>query len=78
MNKFIAIAGNIGAGKSSLVEFLDARYGFDPIYEPFAGNPYLDDFYGDMKKWAFHSQLPPRMTRMPCLPAVGAARSPWA
>ncbi|MBD90714.1 MAG: deoxynucleoside kinase [Deltaproteobacteria bacterium] len=57
VNKFIAIAGNIGAGKSSLVEFLDARYGFDPIYEPFAGNPYLDDFYGDMKRWAFHSQL---------------------
>ena len=57
MKKFIAIAGNIGAGKSSLVEFLEARYGFKPVYEPFAKNPYLDDFYGDMKTWSFHSQL---------------------
>ena len=47
MKKFIAIAGNIGAGKSSLVEFLEARYGFKPVYEPFAKNPYLDDFYLD-------------------------------
>lgn len=57
MRKFIAVAGNIGAGKSSLVEFLEARYGFLPIYEPYTANPYLDDFYGDMKAWAFHSQL---------------------
>lgn len=57
MKKFIAVAGNIGAGKSSLVEFLEARYGFKPVYEPFAGNPYLDDFYLDMRSWAFHSQL---------------------
>ena len=57
MSKFIAIAGNIGAGKSSLVEFLKARYGFEPIYEPFMDNPYLDDFYADMRAHAFHSQL---------------------
>lgn len=55
--KFIAVAGNIGTGKSSLVEFLHAQYGFTPVYEPFVGNPYLDDFYADMKSWAFHSQL---------------------
>lgn len=57
MSKFIAIAGNIGAGKTSLVEFLERRYGFAPIYEPHRTNPYLDDFYGDMKSWAFQSQL---------------------
>lgn len=57
MKKFIAVAGNMGAGKSSLVEFLCARYGFEPVWEPFLDNPYLDDFYADMKRWAFHSQL---------------------
>lgn len=55
--KFVAVAGNIGVGKSSLVEFLQAHYGFEPVWEPFADNPYLDDFYADMKAWAFHSQL---------------------
>ena len=57
MKKFIAIAGTMGAGKSSLVEFLHFRYGFEPIYEPFMNNPYLDDFYKDMKRWSFQSQI---------------------
>lgn len=57
MQKFIAVAGNIGAGKSSLVEFLERRHGMRPIYEPYLGNPYLDDFYGDMRGYAFRSQL---------------------
>ena len=57
MKKFIAVAGNIGVGKSSMVEFLSEQYGFEPIYEPFMNNPYLDDFYKDMKAWGFHSQL---------------------
>ena len=57
MKKFIAVAGNIGVGKSSMVEFLSQQYGFEPIYEPFMNNPYLDDFYKDMKTWGFHSQL---------------------
>jgi len=57
VKRFIAVAGNIGAGKSSLVEFLQVSHDFDPVYEPFMDNPYLDDFYGDMKRWAFHSQL---------------------
>ena len=47
----------MGAGKSSLVEFLHLRYGFEPIYEPFMDNPYLDDFYKDMKRWSFQSQI---------------------
>ena len=55
--KTIAIAGNIGTGKSSLVEFLSRSYGVRPFYEPNDENPYLPDFYKDMKRWAFHSQL---------------------
>ncbi len=55
--KSIAIAGNIGAGKSSLVEFLNHTYGIAPFFEPNDENPYLPDFYSDMKRWAFHSQL---------------------
>ncbi len=55
--KTIAIAGNIGTGKSSLVEFLTRTYGIEPFYEPNDENPYLPDFYRDMNRWAFHSQL---------------------
>lgn len=54
---FIAIAGNIGAGKSSLVDFLARSYDIQPFYEPNDDNPYLNDFYEDMPRWAFHSQL---------------------
>ncbi|MBL4660224.1 MAG: deoxynucleoside kinase [Alcanivoracaceae bacterium] len=55
--KTIAIAGNIGAGKTSLVEFLTQTYNITPFYEPNDKNPYLEDFYKDMKRWSFHSQL---------------------
>lgn len=55
--KFIAIAGNIGAGKSSLLEFLTYTYDVASFYEPNDENPYLPDFYRDMKRWAFQSQL---------------------
>ncbi|PIR16316.1 MAG: deoxynucleoside kinase [Deltaproteobacteria bacterium CG11_big_fil_rev_8_21_14_0_20_49_13] len=55
--KYIAIAGNMGSGKSSLVDFLCREYGFKPFFEPNDINPYLADFYKDMKKWAYHSQL---------------------
>lgn len=55
--RFIAVAGNMGAGKTELVHFLSHRYGLVPFYEPHADNPYLKDFYEDMKSWAFHSQL---------------------
>ena len=57
MRKAIAIAGNIGAGKSTLVEFLSRTYGIAPYYEPSEDNPYLPNFYEDMKRWSFHSQL---------------------
>jgi deoxyadenosine/deoxycytidine kinase len=55
--RFVAISGNIGVGKTTLVEWLHRTYGIRPIYEPFANNPYLDDFYGDMRTWGFHSQV---------------------
>ena len=55
--KFIAIAGNIGTGKSTLLEFLTRSYDISPFYEPNDENPYLPDFYKDMKRWAFQSQL---------------------
>jgi deoxyadenosine/deoxycytidine kinase len=57
MRKTIAIAGNIGVGKSTLVEFLSRTYDISPYYEPSEDNPYLPDFYQDMSRWAFHSQL---------------------
>jgi len=57
MRKFIAVAGNIGVGKSTLVELLCQRLGWQPFYEPVAQNPYLPDFYKDMQAWAFHSQI---------------------
>lgn len=53
----IAIAGNMGSGKSTLVEFLSRTYGISPFYEPNDDNPYLPDFYRDMRRWAFHSQV---------------------
>jgi deoxyadenosine/deoxycytidine kinase len=57
MKKFVAVAGNIGVGKSTLVNGLCARLGWQPFYEPVAENPYLADFYADMASWAFHSQI---------------------
>lgn len=55
--KFIAIAGNIGAGKTELTQFLCRKYDLRPFYEPNDQNPYLEDFYRDMKTWAFRSQI---------------------
>ena len=55
--KYIAVAGNIGAGKSSIVEFLCERYDLQPFFEPNEQNPYLEDFYADMGRWSFHSQM---------------------
>jgi deoxyadenosine/deoxycytidine kinase len=57
MKKFIAVAGNIGVGKSTLVGKLCERLGWQPFYEPVAENPYLADFYADMSAWAYHSQV---------------------
>ncbi|MBK6692144.1 MAG: deoxynucleoside kinase [Myxococcales bacterium] len=56
MKRYVAVAGTIGAGKTSLVAWLVKRYGLEPFYEPNEANPYLEDFYRDMKRYAFHSQ----------------------
>lgn len=55
--QFIAIAGNIGAGKSSLTTLLAKAFNWQPFFEADAENPYLADFYADMKRWSFHSQV---------------------
>lgn len=55
--KFIAIAGNIGAGKTELTSFLCRKYNVRPFFEPNDENPYLANFYKDMKTWAFRSQI---------------------
>lgn len=57
MKKFIAVAGNIGVGKSTLVSLLCQKLDWEPFYEPVTENPYLADFYRDMRTWAFHSQI---------------------
>jgi deoxyadenosine/deoxycytidine kinase len=57
MKKFVAVAGNIGVGKSTLVTMLCDRLGWQPFYEPVTENPYLEDFYSDMRAWSFHSQI---------------------
>ena len=57
MKKFIVVAGNIGVGKSTLVELVCEHMEFQPFYEPVAENPYLADFYRSMDAWSFHSQV---------------------
>ncbi|MDB4925435.1 deoxynucleoside kinase [Mucilaginibacter sp.] len=53
----IAIVGNIGAGKTTLTELLAKNYGWEPLYEAVDNNPYLEDFYSDMKRWSFNLQI---------------------
>lgn len=54
---YVAIAGNIGSGKSSLTRLLSDRYGLRPVYEAVDENPYLEDFYASMELYGFHSQI---------------------
>lgn len=53
----IAIAGNIGSGKTTLTKMLAKRYGWTPRFEPVDNNPYLEDFYHDMGRWSFNLQI---------------------
>lgn len=53
----VAIAGNIGAGKTTLTKLLAKHFKWEPHYESVAENPYLDDFYGEMERWSFNLQV---------------------
>ena len=53
----IAIAGNIGCGKTTLTRMLAEHYGWQPRYESVSDNPYLEDFYADMERWSFNLQI---------------------
>ena len=55
--KYVAIAGNIGAGKSSLTDILSEYFGWEAFYEQVDNNPYLTDFYNDMRRWSFNLQV---------------------
>lgn len=57
MQLFIAVAGNMGVGKSTFTRLLAQTLGGKPYFEPTTENPYLADFYRDMRTWAFHSQM---------------------
>jgi deoxyadenosine/deoxycytidine kinase len=57
MKRFVAIAGNIGVGKSTLTALLTERLNWEPFFEAVNDNPYLADFYEDMQRWSFHSQI---------------------
>ncbi|MBN9646222.1 MAG: deoxynucleoside kinase [Terrisporobacter othiniensis] len=54
---FITVAGNVGAGKSTLTKLVGEKLGFETHFEKVDGNPYLEDFYKDQDKWGFHLQL---------------------
>ena len=56
-NPFVGIAGNIGAGKTTLAEIISNHFGWDAYYESVSDNPYLDDFYRDMHRWSFNLQI---------------------
>jgi len=55
--RFVLMAGNIGTGKTSLTELIGEQLGWRTAYESVADNPYLPDFYADMKQWSFHLQV---------------------
>lgn len=57
MKRLILVAGNIGSGKTSLTERLGERLGWTTAYESVTDNPYLPDFYADMRAWSFHLQV---------------------
>jgi deoxyadenosine/deoxycytidine kinase len=69
---FVAIAGNIGAGKSSLARLLGEHFKWKPYYESVENNPYLSDFYTDMSRWSFHLQIYFLANRFKCHKEIAA------
>ena len=56
-NPFVGLAGNIGVGKTTFTEKMAEAFSWSPFYESVSDNPYLSDFYGDMKRWSFNLQI---------------------
>ncbi len=73
---FIALAGNIGAGKTTYTRLLAEHYGWQPYFEPVLENPYLDDFYEDMERWAFQLQIYFLAKRFQSQVAIQKSRQP--
>ncbi len=70
---YIAIAGNIGAGKTTLTNMLAKYYGWEPRFESVGFNPYLEDYYKDIKRWSFSMEIYFLQQRMQDLNAVAKA-----
>ena len=67
MNPFIGFAGNIGSGKTTFTKLIAQRQNWESFYEPVTDNPYLDDFYADMKRWSFNLQVYFLHKRLRCI-----------
>jgi len=74
---FLAIAGNIGVGKTELTTRLSAELGWMAYYEPVIQNPYLDDFYTDMSRWSFHLQIYFLSERFKAQVQIGSSALPF-
>lgn len=73
----IVIAGNIGSGKSTLTRMLAERYGWRQLQETVAANPYLDDYYRDLHRWAFNLEVFFLKQRFKDLLAISGSRETW-
>ncbi len=73
---FITIAGNIGVGKTTLTKKLSKDLGWESILEPSSENPYLEDFYQNMERWSFHSQLYFLTNRLKVHRSISYAKKP--
>ncbi|HEY6867269.1 MAG TPA: deoxynucleoside kinase [Candidatus Eisenbacteria bacterium] len=74
---FLAIAGNIGVGKTELTNRLSAELGWLAYYEPVIDNPYLDVFYADMRRWSFHLQIYFLSERFKAQAEIGKSELPF-
>ncbi len=74
---FLAIAGNIGVGKTELTTRLSAELGWMAYYEPVIQNPYLDDFYAEMSRWSFHLQIYFLSERFKAQVQIGSSALPF-